>query len=113
MFFFIDFVFYVDWFIQYVYDMVQSCFIYWDFNWVFEVFYIQIVMQIVGGIYCDGMYDIAVELLLNFQYQMFIIILYFKSIVYVWYGILREFDVNYGVDYLDNFFSSYFKFFMK
>lgn len=113
MFFFVDFVFYVDWFVQDVYDMIQCGFIYWDFDWVFEIFYIQIVMQIVRRFYCDGMYDIVVKLLLNFQYQFFIIILYFKGIVYVWYGILREFDVDYGVDYLDNFFSSYFKFFMK
>ncbi|VFS67636.1 Uncharacterised protein [Kluyvera cryocrescens] len=42
--------------------------------------------------------------LLNFQHQHFITILNLKGFVHTRYGILREFDVNYGADYLDNFF---------
>ena len=107
--FFTDLAFHVDRFTQYVHDTAQSRFTYRDFNRVFEVFYIQTATQTVGGTHCDGTYDTAAELLLNFQHQTLITILHLKSIVHARYGILREFDVNYGADYLDNLSSSHLK----
>jgi hypothetical protein len=62
---------------------------------------------LVGPAYRVNEYVSAAELLLNFQHQALVTILNLKSIVHARYGILREFDVNYGADYLDNFSSSH------
>ena len=72
-----------------------------------EVFYFQTAAKTIGRTHGDGTNDTAAELLLNFQHQNFFTILHLKSFVHARYGILREFDVNYGADYLDNFSSSH------
>ena len=105
--FFTDLAFHIYWFAQYVHDTTQRCFTYRDFDRVLKVFHIQTTTQAVGRTHGDGTYDTATELLLNFQHQMFITILHLKGVVHARYGILRELDVNYGADYLDNFSSSH------
>ena len=74
-----------------------------------EVFYIQTAAQTIRRTHGDGTYDTAAQLLLNFQHQNFITILYLKGFVHAWYGILRELDVDHGADYLDNLSSSHLK----
>ena len=74
-----------------------------------EVFYIQTAAQTIGRTHSDGTHDTAAQLLLNFQHQNFITILYLKGFVHAWYGILRELDVDHGADYLDNLSSSHLK----
>ena len=105
--FFTDVAFHVDRLTQYVHDTTQCCFTYRDFDWVLEVFYFQTAAKTIGRTHGDGTNDTAAELLLNFQHQNFFTILHLKSFVHARYGILREFDVNYGADYLDNFSSSH------
>jgi len=105
--FFTDIAFHVDRVTQDVHDTTQGCFTYRDFDRVFEVFNFQTTTQTVGRTHGDGTYDTAAELLLNFQHQALFTIHNLKSIVHARYGILREFDVNHGADYLDNFSSSH------
>ena len=105
--FFTDIAFHVDRVTQDVHDTTQSCFTYRDFDRVLEIFDFQTTTQTVGRTHGDGTYDTAAELLLNFQHQALFTIHNLKSIVHARYGILREFDVNHGADYLDNFSSSH------
>ena len=105
--FFTDIAFHVDRVTQDVHDTAQGCFTYRDFDRVLEVFNFQTTTQTVGRTHGDGTYDTAAELLLNFQHQALFTIHNLKSIVHARYGILREFDVNHGADYLDNFSSSH------
>ncbi len=105
--FFTDVAFHVDRLTQHVHDTAQGRFTYRDFDRVLEVDDSQTTTQTVGRTHCDGTHDTAAELLLHFQHQTLITILHLKSIVHARYGILREFDVNYGADYLDNFSSSH------
>src|SRR5690606_11166560 len=105
--FFTDVAFHVDWLTQYVHDTTQCSFTYGDFDRVLKVFHFETTTQTVRRTHGDGTYDTAAELLLNFQHQALVTILNLKSIVHARYGILREFDVNYGADYLDNFSSSH------
>ncbi len=107
--FFADVAFHVNRLTQYVHDTTQRCFTYRDFDRVLEVFYIQTAAQTIRRTHGDGTYDTAAQLLLNFQHQNFITILYLKGFVHAWYGILRELDVDHGADYLDNLSSSHLK----
>ncbi len=70
---------------------------------MFEVGDVQAATQAVRRTHRDSTYNTAAKLLLNFQHQALITILYLKSVVHFWYRILRELDVNYSADYLDNF----------
>ncbi|VTM86599.1 Uncharacterised protein [Raoultella ornithinolytica] len=105
--FFADVAFHIDRLTQHVHDTTQRCFTNRDFDRVLKVFNFQTTTQTVGRTHGDSTYDTTAELLLNFQHQALITILYLKSIVHARYGILREFDVNHGADYLDNFSSSH------
>ena len=105
--FFTDVAFHVDWLTQYVHDTTQCCFTYRDFDRVLKVFYFQTTTQTVGRTHGDGTHDTAAELLLNFQHQALVTILYLKRVVHAWYGVLRELDVHHGADYLDNLSSSH------
>ncbi|VCY11768.1 hypothetical protein BANRA_00003 [Klebsiella pneumoniae] len=101
--FFADVAFHVNRLTQYVHDTTQRCFTYRDFDRVLEVFYIQTAAQTIRRTHGDGTYDTAAQLLLNFQHQNFITILYLKGFVHAWYGILRELDVDHGADYGQSF----------
>ena len=105
--FFTDVAFHVDWLTQYVHDTTQCCFTYRDFDRVLKVFHFQTTTQTVGRTHGDGTHDTAAELLLNFQHQALVTILYLKRVVHAWYGVLRELDVHHGADYLDNLSSSH------
>ena len=105
--FFADVAFHVYRLAQYVHDTTQRCFTYRDFDRMLEVFDFQTATQTVGRTHGDGTNNTAAELLLNFQHQILTTILYLKSLVHARYGILREFDVDHGADYLDNFSSSH------
>src|SRR5690606_13046619 len=105
--FFTDVAFHIDRLTQHVHDTTQRCFTNRDFDPVLKVFYFQTTTQTVGRTHGDGTHDTTTELLLNFQHQALITIHNLKSIVHARYGILREFDVNHGADYLDNFSSSH------
>ena len=105
--FFTDVAFHVDGLTQYVHDTTQCCFTYRDFDRMLKVFYFQTTTQTVGRTHRDGTHDTAAELLLNFQHQALVTILYLKRVVHAWYGVLRELDVHHGADYLDNLSSSH------
>jgi hypothetical protein len=74
---------------------------------VLKVNRFQTALQAVGRTHGDGTNDATTQLLLDFQHQTSITILNLKGAVHLWYCVLRELDVHYGADYLDNLSSSH------
>lgn len=109
VFFFVDGIGFVDWVVQYVYDLVQGCFIDWYGDGSISVVYVQVMFEVFGGIYCNGMNYVVVQLLLDFQGGFNV--LNFQGFIDVWYGIVWEFYVDYGVDDLNDMFVIYVWFF--
>ncbi len=100
--FFFQLAFHVDRLTQHVHDTAQGSFTYRHLNRLFKVGHFQATLQAVRRTHCDGTYYAAAQLLLHFQHQTRITIFNLKGVVHLRYSVLRELDVNYGADDLDN-----------
>ena len=100
--FFFDVAFHVDRLAQHVHDTAEGGFTHRNLDRFFQVSNFQTALQAVRRAHGDGTHHAAAQLLLNFQHQTSITILNLKGVVHLRYRVLREFDVNYGADNLDN-----------
>ena len=92
----------VDWLTQDVHDTAEGSFTNRNLDRFFQVSNFQTALQAVRSTHGDGTNHATTQLLLNFQHQTSITILNLESAIYLRYCVLREFDVNYGADNLDN-----------
>jgi len=63
---FVRCVFLVDWFVDYVSEVFKGFVVDWNGDWVMKIDYVDVLREVVGGVYCDCLDVVVFEVLLDF-----------------------------------------------